>query len=208
MKVLAVGDVHTKLWVIDRVRKLADHYDAVVFCGDYADDWDANPIDSINTWKEVRSLKHSKPHVRLVQGNHDYIYTNKTPTLQSGYNPKTQALIDAAENRHLRDWLHSLPITLKLDGVTYSHAGISEPWDTTSLWCEDSPLWNRPGWHPYKAVPQVFGHTPQKTCTEVRPGSWCIDTFSTHRDGSPIGDKSLLEVIDGRLFNVLAWKSL
>ena len=56
MKVLAVGDIHTKIWIIDRVREIAENYDKIIFVGDYADDWGKQPMDTINTWKEYESL--------------------------------------------------------------------------------------------------------------------------------------------------------
>lgn len=172
MKVLAIGDIHTKMWIIDQVRKMIDDYDAVVFVGDYADDFGASPIKSIQTWKELRSLSHSEPKVKLVTGNHDYIYVNKTPTKQSGYNGVTQTLIDAPENKGLNEWLHNLPVILEIDGVTYSHAGITDTFkqEYTSqwLWNDDSPLWARPALTTfYLDMPQVFGHTPSETCWEV-----------------------------------------
>lgn len=37
-RVLAIGDIHTKTWIVDKVSKVIDDYDKVVFCGDYADD--------------------------------------------------------------------------------------------------------------------------------------------------------------------------
>ena len=39
MKVLAVGDIHTKKWIVDKVDEIADNYDKVVLIGDYADEW-------------------------------------------------------------------------------------------------------------------------------------------------------------------------
>lgn len=205
MKVLAVGDIHTKLWIIDRVRKIIDNYDAVVFCGDYADNWDASPALSIQTWKELRSLSHSEPKVKLVTGNHDYIYAHKTPTKQSGYNYVTQTLIDAPENKGLKEWLGNLPTTLKLDGVTYSHAGLTVFYaEGHELWDDDSPIWARPGGEEYQDIPQVFGHTPSETCWEVKPDVWCIDTFSTRSNGVHLGDKTALEIINGKEFNKIS----
>lgn len=205
MRVLAVGDIHTKLCIIDKARKLIDDYDAVVFVGDYADDWKAGPMDSINTWEELRSLSHAEPKVKLVTGNHDYIYTHKTPTKQSGYNYVTQTLLDAPENRGLKEWLANLPITLKLDEVTYSHAGLTVFYtEGHELWDDDSPLWARPGGEDYQDIPQVFGHTPSKTCYEVQPHVWCIDTFSTYPDGRYIGDCTALEVVDGKSFQPIS----
>ncbi len=47
-KILAIGDIHTKIWVIEKVAKVINGYDRVVFCGDYADDFSASP-QSIRT---------------------------------------------------------------------------------------------------------------------------------------------------------------
>ena len=210
MKVLAVGDIHTKLWIVDEVRKIADNYDAVVFVGDYADDWGVAPIVTIQTWKELRSLSHSNPKVKLVQGNHDYVYTNYTKSISSGYNPTTQLLLDTPENEGLKEWLHNLPIILELDGVSYSHAGLTETWggdfNPVSLWQDDSPIWVRPDSARYKKIPQVFGHTPSKTCWEVEPNIWCIDTFSTYSNGKPVGDGTVLKVTDGKQFEKVKLK--
>lgn len=208
MRVLAVGDIHTKLWIVDEIRKIADNYDAVVFCGDYADDFGVPGIRSIETWKELRSLSHSKPHVKLVQGNHDYIYTNYTKSTQTGYDYITQQLIDAPENKGLKEWLHNLPIIEHIDGVMYSHAGVTDAWaeryngkeDTITLWNDLSPIWVRPGMGADYRSYQVFGHTPSETCWEVQPNVWCIDTFSTYPDGSQYGDHTVLEIIDGKEF--------
>ena len=206
-KVLAIGDIHTKSWIIERVAKAISSYDKVVFCGDYADDFSASPQDTINTWRALKSLQ-SKflNQINLVLGNHDYIYIYDTPSLQSGYNNITYTLINSPENKDLKEWLLKMPITLEIDGVTYSHAGITNEWsgaqNTNGLWNDTSPLWARPyGSVTYKNTPQVFGHTPMETCLEVQLHVWCIDTFSTMPDGSLFGDGSVLEVIDGKKFS-------
>lgn len=203
MKVLAIGDIHTKIWIINKVRQIAHDFDAIVFVGDYADDWGKAPIDTINTWKELRSFADSRKNVHLVQGNHDFIYTHNVGTSQGGYSTGTQFMLDMEPE--LKRWLRDLPIILELDRVTYSHAGITKDWSggmhPDTLWNDVSPLWVRPddGFE-YKDMPQVFGHTPSETCWEVDRGIWCIDTFSTYPDGRPFGDGSVLEVVDGKQF--------
>ena len=205
-KVCAVGDIHTKTWIIEEVESLIKDYDTVIFVGDYADDFGANLRDSIDTWYRLKELCETHDNVQLLLGNHDYIYLNKTPTLQSGYSNATQILINSPENAELKNWLKELPVIKEIDGVSYSHAGITEDWngsqDVFGLWQDTSPLWARPNWFKYKDTPQVFGHTPSKTCWEVEPNIWCIDTFSTHHDGTPIGDHSILEIIDGKEFKI------
>jgi diadenosine tetraphosphatase ApaH/serine/threonine PP2A family protein phosphatase len=207
-RILAVGDIHTKLWIIDEVRKIADNYDRVVFVGDYADDWGKQPRDTIQTWLELRSLSHSNPNVKLVQGNHDFAYTRKVGTSSGGYSVGTQFILDVPENRGLKDWLTNIPLSLEIDGVTYSHAGFVEDYHggthPDTLWNDISPLWVRPDYgYTYQQRPQVFGHTPSQTCWEVDDNIWCIDTFSTYPDGTPFGDNTVLEVIDGKTFKTI-----
>ena len=67
MKVLAVGDIHTKKWIVDKVDEIADNYDKVVLIGDYADEWKAKAMDNIDIWRAVRELekKHGNGQPRL-----------------------------------------------------------------------------------------------------------------------------------------------
>lgn len=204
-KLLAVGDIHTKTWIIDQVEKIMHKYDRVIFVGDYADDFGTDGLESIDTWHRLYMLQQNNPDkVKLVLGNHDFIYAFKTPSLQSGYNPVTQLAINSPAYSYLKDWLLGLPIVLEEDGVTFSHAGVAEGWDGTNdmsdLWQDNSPLWVRPSWGNYAPIKQVFGHTPSPTCYEVKKDIWCIDTFSNYSDGSPIGDQSMLEINNGKQF--------
>ena len=208
-KMLAIGDIHAKIWIIEKVAKVIHDYDNVIFCGDYADDFSASPQDTINTCNKLKDLQtENQSKVQLVIGNHDYIYVNDTPSLQSGYNHITQVLINAPENKNLKAWLAGLPVIIEVDGVTYSHAGITNEWsnlkNVNSLWNDMSPIWARPwGNITYKNTSQVFGHTPSNTSREIKQGVWCIDTFSTMPDDTPIGDGSVLQIIDGKEFSVL-----
>jgi len=211
-KVPAIGDIHTKIWIIEKVAKVINDYDKVIFCGDYADDFDANPQNPLNTWKSLKDLQTKYQNkVNLVLGNHDYIYVYDTNSMQTGYNPITQTLIDTPENKNLKKWLARLPIIIEIDSVTYSHAGITKEWsgaqNVSGLWNDVSPIWARPSnGISYKDIPQVFGHTPMNTCNEVQDNVWCIDTFSTYSDGTPFGDGSVLEIIDGKKFTKIYLK--
>jgi hypothetical protein len=204
MKVLAVGDIHTKTWIIDMVQEMLPDYDAVVFCGDYADNWGASAEDTINTWWRLKLLAYLYPEkFHAVLGNHDYAYLHDVDCL--GHSEQAEWLLNVPENKPLKDWLSGLPITVEIDGVTYSHAGLDEHWDGTDMWNDRSPVWVRPVRAVYKQIPQVVGHTPQETVTEVQPGIWLIDTFSQYRDGTnrPIGDGSMLAVTDGKQFEIV-----
>lgn len=205
-KVLAVGDIHTKMWIIEAVTKLVNQYDSIVFVGDYADDWVSEPCQTIETWRRLKMLTSLYPDkVKAVVGNHDFAYTmEKIRPQSSGYNQVTQLMLNAPENRDLKTWVKNLPVQLDIDGVTYTHAGRDVNWNTSTdehfLWGNDSPIWNRPDGTVYGPEAQVFGHTPQLTCTEIEDNIWCIDTFSTYHDGTPIGDQTVLEITGGKEF--------
>jgi hypothetical protein len=211
-KVLAVGDIHTKRWIIDEVEKVVDNYDTIVFCGDYADNWNTGPTHSLATWRSLKMFMDSNKKVKAVIGNHDYSYIHKEIAgRSSGWNPITYQLINAPENKRIKSWLESLPVTLEIDGVTFSHAGVTSQWDgeltVNSLWSAYSPIWARPrgfgGDAVYKNIPQVFGHNPSPNIWNGGDNIWCIDTFSELQDNTPIGDETVLEIIDGKKFNIM-----
>lgn len=217
-KILAVGDIHTKSWIFYEIAELLDLYDKIVFVGDYVDNWNTSPAKSIGTWKTLHMFMQSHPDkVHAVIGNHDYAYIHpEIAGRSSGWNPVTFTLLNSPENKYLKDWLLTLPVTLKLDGVTFSHAGVTEQWsgkeDVQSLWNDASPIWARPpkygGAVVYKNIKQVFGHNPSETVWEVQPNVWCIDTFSETQHNTPIGDQTLLEIIDGEDFNVFSLETI
>jgi hypothetical protein len=212
MKILAIGDLHTKTWIIDRVEEIVDNYDAIVFVGDYADNFNVGPAHSMSTWRLLKVFVDTYPDkVYATIGNHDYSYIHKEIAgRSSGWNPITFQLINSPENKKIKTWLESLPVLLELDGVTFSHAGVTEQWngefDVQSLWNDTSPIWARPlqfnGNVTYKGIPQVFGHNASKTIWNPAENVWCIDTFSEHQDNTPIGDYTVLEIIDGKEFNI------
>lgn len=56
---------------------------------------------------------------------------------------------------------------------------------------------------------QVCGHTPVTTIeSHLDNHIFFVDTFSTYRDGTPIGDETVLEIIDGTTFNILKLKEI
>lgn len=107
-----------------------------------------------------------------------------------------------------------------LDGWIFTHAGLAEDFvqrhivpranstalsdaevvdiandlTTDALWEADSPLWYRPNTgaplYGEGRIHQCAGHTPSKRILEYGNLVVC-DTFSTYRDGVPIGDQTL-----------------
>ena len=101
-RVLAVGDIHTKTWIVDRVEKIADNYDRIVFVGDYADNWGKQPIDTINTWKRLKDFQDAYPEkAKFVIGNHDFAYLLSCYPHSGGFNPLTKLLLNDPENKPL-----------------------------------------------------------------------------------------------------------
>lgn len=212
-----MGDIHTKSWIITEIERIVHLYDAVVFCGDYADNWNAGPGESMATWRYLKLLMQDNPNVHAVVGNHDYAYIHpQIAGRSSGWNPITYTLINSSENSKLKRWLLSLPPIIELDGVTFSHAGVTEEWDedmtVLGLWNDTSPIWARPakfgGRTTYKKIPQVIGHNPSEEIWNPQEGIWCIDTFSETRNNQPIGDHTVLEIVDGKSFTVLKLKEI
>lgn len=206
MKVLAVGDIHTKKWIVDKVDEIADNYDKVVLIGDYADEWKAKAMDNIDIWRAVRELEKKHGNVTALIGNHDYSYALTSNMFGGRISEITYFILKNPENKDLAEWVSNLPVHTTIDNVTYSHAGITEKWLDSSrkLTLNCGPLWVRPTkFTVYAPGKQVFGHTPSKTCREVRPGVWCIDTFSKDPYGRDVGDHTVLEIIDGKEFNVI-----
>lgn len=211
-KVLAVGDVHTKQWMLYEIAELVDLYDHVVFVGDYSDNWNTSPTHSLATWRLLKQLVESNKNVHAVIGNHDYAYIHpEIAGRSSGWNPVTFTLLKDPNNKALMDFLLSLPYKFELDGVTFTHAGITNEWNgdesVYGLWSDVSPIWARPrefgGNVTYKDFPQVIGHNPSQKIWNPEPHVWCIDTFSETQNNDPIGDKTLLEIIDGKEFNII-----
>lgn len=208
MKVLAVGDIHCKPEIVDKVKQAVDAYDKIVFIGDYADDWGKTPMDTINIWKKVKGFQDEYPNkVLTLIGNHDYAYILGYNPHSGGFNPLTMLQLSSLENRPLLKWLREMPVLTTIEDVMYSHAGVDKSWDgelnNDSLWADNSPIWTRPSDSDYVGKLQVFGHTPSRTCHRITENIWCIDTFSTYRDGSPIGDETVLEITDGKQFKVI-----
>jgi hypothetical protein len=196
-KNLFVGDIHTKTWIIESVRKLIDNYDFITFCGDYADNWNTSPLFSLEAWKALKAFQDEYPtKVGIVIGNHDYAYIRSDVAgRSSGFNWTTQTLLNAPENRELKDWLSSRPVSIEVDGYTASHAGYVEEFkETDDLWSDLSPIWVRPDYPVRYIKKQIIGHTPQTTCKEKFKDVWFIDTFSEYQDNTPIGDHTALEM--------------
>lgn len=205
-RVLAIGDIHTKNDILLKVSAIAHKYDKVVFIGDYVDDWGKPAISSLIALKMLMEMdKKNKGKFIFLMGNHDYTYISDKKGISSGFNYSFDRLINSGIHEEVLDFMKSFKYMYMIDGVNYSHAGITKTWDGIEYWSNDSPIWARHQEQFVTSYPQVTGHTPVETCKKLEgyDNFWCIDTFSTYPNGDSIGDGTVLEIIDGKEFNVI-----
>lgn len=221
MKALIVPDVHMKFEnMIDTIHDLWRQHrpDKLVLLGDYFDDWGKTGDDALywRTSDMLEYLRENFPTVFLL-GNHDTPYLLNEPQRYSSDSAEVRQDIKAR-------LLDANPyVVYEIDGVLLSHAGfIDEPTpELKRRWSElpeatkhylahatDGPLWVRPDVLELcgnVSQPQVVGHSPVKQATVFKtPNSSVIvtDTWSTYRDGRPIGDCDMYLLTNGQLQSV------
>lgn len=128
MKLLVVPDLHTKLYLFQKIKKFAlEHkYDRIVFLGDYVDDWDTPPEASYNLVKEL--IKFKKKHPRKVislMANHDLSYYYPTYFKCSGYNEETHSLVKDLYKTKLDGNIPIFQFAYSHDNYLFTHAGIT-----------------------------------------------------------------------------------
>ncbi|MCM1323282.1 MAG: metallophosphoesterase [Acetobacter sp.] len=124
MKILCVGDIHAKTWIIPSVQRLfeSESFDKVVFLGDYLDDWNATPADNEMVATQLTKLyEQYGRHIVLLWGNHDLSNIRKGAFICSGYSP---ANIVAA------NILSKLPLQFAYGhgNLLLTHAGVTNSW--------------------------------------------------------------------------------
>lgn len=145
MKILCVGDIHAKPWVVHAVSLIVDDYDEVIFLGDYVDDWGAAPAMSRAALEAVTILARRHDNVVLLRGNHDfseyYGYT-KREFMCSGFNIGTH---NECQLIYQNNWdkMHTVHIARAgvdspQDDYFISHAGITNGW-----WKQWGEYWDR-----------------------------------------------------------------
>ena len=122
-KILFVGDVHTKQFIIDRVDKILDtdnEIEKAIFVGDYVDEWTGTVANNIDILTKVFQLKEKYgSRVELLVGNHELSYLG-FPC--SGY--KESPIVT---NMLLAN-LSKFKVIEKTEDYLVSHGGITEIW--------------------------------------------------------------------------------
>ena len=77
MRVLFIGDIHTKQYIIDNIKELDNKYDfdKIICTGDYCDDWRVPGQKSLDLLDQIFELKDSNPNkYTFLIGNHELSY--------------------------------------------------------------------------------------------------------------------------------------
>lgn len=198
MKVLVIPDVHLQDWmfqVADRIMEIYK-YDQVVVLGDLVDSHIYGA--DLNAYKKTMEAaaqfaKKYRGRVVWLYGNHEIAYIDEQNCLCSGHNPDaTQIVTDGLKKINDNSGFFNIMVATRIDGVLFSHAGISdsysyipvletdiEPWRGwdyvtdrinntryTELWNPQSPIWYRPNYIflplNYGNCLQIAGHTASK----------------------------------------------
>lgn len=222
MKVFVIPDIHLKPWIFDRAEEFLSKgkYDCIVFLGDLVDDWgqEMNLDLYKETFEKAVNFIEKHSNVLFCFGNHDISYV--WGAHETGYSEEARitvlegiSMLKGHIPREALGFIH------RIDNVLFSHAGLLEAFvdhflsdslgnlddmlrqinsfEMDVMWCDASPIWARPqdgrtDLHPRELL-QVVGHTPMRK-TDYLNGLLTVDNFSTHRDGTPIGDQRFVWV--------------
>lgn len=197
MKVLVIPDVHLQDWMFQAADRIMEtyKYDQVVVLGDLVDShiYGAD-LNAYKKTMEAAALfaKKYKNQVIWLYGNHEIAYIDSQNCMCSGHNPNAKGIVVEGLEK-IRDNLgFDIMMADRVDGVLFSHAGISDnysdipvletdkyPWrgwgyvvdrinstEYKDLWTPQTPLWYRPNYIflplNYGNCLQIAGHTPSK----------------------------------------------
>lgn len=215
MRVLVVSDVHLKPLMFDQAKAIMDSGQAgiAVQLGDLVDDFgeDFNFALYKRTIDRAKRFHATFPNTLWCIGNHDFGYLHPHYGVrQTGFSkflePDVRPLLEDFYEHVSGKIIH------KIDGVLFSHAGLSaefvddlglkEPHSIDNvisrtnqatpaeLWRDYSPIWVRPQTADvimYSDLLQVVGHTPMEKAECVN-NVLSTDVFSTYSNGAPIGE--------------------
>ena len=197
--------------------------DRAVCLMDIPDDWGMElHIDRYEeTYNRAIAFAKEHPDTLWCYGNHDISYV--WGKLESGYSVYAEATV-RRKLRELENAMpdpSQLAFVHRIGKVLFSHGGLTEYYvfalneelleaDTDEviaavneagpdlLWDDESPLWLRPQYVKRKMYrgdkyKQVVGHTPVEKIYE-KDGVISTDTFSTYRDGKPVGEQAMVVI--------------
>lgn len=197
--------------------------DTAVCLMDIPDDWNKQFLieEYAKTYDAAIEFAREYPNALWCWGNHDLCYMWNER--ESGFSFLAKDIVQKKVIELNRTLPKDNPIRYvqKIDDVLFSHGGISRYFvekhipisrhDDVSyvvdkinllghydMWSDDSPIWYRPQdykgkmYKPRKCL-QVVGHTPIEKIEKVGNIISC-DTFSTYRNGDPVGPQQFVLV--------------
>lgn len=143
LKVLVVGDIHGRHELVTEAFDvfLKQHYDKIIFIGDYTDSFDRSDQDIIRCINVVTGMKQTYPDgVILLIGNHDEQYLNHDVGYGikcSGFRPKLHLALSHVMIAKKKLFHYAYGI----GNYLFTHAGVSQSWflkhfDLLDLWSE------------------------------------------------------------------------
>ncbi|MCR5129592.1 MAG: metallophosphoesterase [Lachnospiraceae bacterium] len=167
MKVLVVGDIHLKPWVIESAKELMNSkkYDNTVFLGDFVDDFDEGRNLGLynETFDALDRFRTAYPDALICYGNHDLSYLWRKS--ETGYSEFAEQTVQRWLMSLRRTAGDNLQFVHRINNVIFSHGGITRffleehfegalsvddiiyqinQMGPTDLWMDHSPLWSRP----------------------------------------------------------------
>lgn len=130
MKTLVVGDIHTKIHIVDNVRRCLRKGFNVVLVGDYVDDWFATPQQNELVIKELIRLKEEfTDQLALLIGNHELseAFGLEYYDLRcAGFNPEVADKVSGDIRWMIKKgWLR---VCTRVGKYMISHAGLTVQW--------------------------------------------------------------------------------
>lgn len=187
---LVCGDLHAKYHILDKVdaQDSKNHYDKIIFLGDYVDDWDTPAEVSYNLLERLISWKKAEPDkIVLLLGNHDLSEWLAGNFACSGFSEYAHRLLRPMFEVHKS----LFQVAYADDGVLYTHAGVTKSWLRSIC-----PNWT--GALTAENVAEYLNLEYLNFCNGVDRHFECFDTCGTKRGGhqhpSPVwADKEELE---------------
>lgn len=140
-RTLVIPDVHLNCTAVDKIlANLTDHYDQVVFLGDFFDDFGDTVDDAL---RAAKWLAHSieQPNRLHLVGNHDLSYLSPSSfTRCAGWTPEKMRAMAPVLNLLPRERFR---VAAEIDGWLLSHAGFAPAFasDRTAAELVESSDW-------------------------------------------------------------------
>jgi hypothetical protein len=125
MKLLVVGDVHTRYEKVERIISKYKKTHKFVFVGDYFDQFGDTPESNASTAHWLKTTMNEHPDWVFLRGNHDEMYDPRVNVMCSGFSSAKKTAIN--EVLTIEDW-DKLKYFHFENKCWFSHAGITKYW--------------------------------------------------------------------------------